>query len=103
MRLRRHLVPWLTLAVVLTSGACSQELFDLECDLVVVNESTCALSVVVDGREALVVRPGTDRSVAGIGPGRHVLEALDARGNLVQRRTIELATGEDFYWTLGHC
>ena len=33
----------------------------------------------------------------------HVLEALDSSGRLVQRRTVELATGEDFYWTLDSC
>ncbi len=49
------------------------------------------------------MRAGSDRTLDEVGPGRHVLEALDPQGRLVQRRVIELATGEDFYWTLDHC
>jgi hypothetical protein len=89
--------------LVLALPACNQEPFDTECALVVLNETTCNLQIYVDGREALAVRSGTDRTLADIGPGRHVLEALDANGNLIKRQTIELATGEDFYWTLDRC
>ena len=91
--------------VVVTAvlSSCDQRAFDSECDIVVLNESQCALAIYVDGREAMEVRPGTDRAFSNIGAGRHVLEALDSSGKLVQRRTVELATGEDFYWTLDSC
>ncbi len=92
-------------AVVLAAAlaGCDQRAFDSSCDVVVLNESSCAVAVFVDGRQVLAVKPGTERTVADIGSGRHVLEALDAQGRLVQRRTVELATGEDFYWTLESC
>ena len=91
------------LAVALLGSACDHDLLDSECDLVVLNHSGCALSIWVDGQEAFAVRAGTDRTLDDVGPGRHVLEALDPDGRLVQRRTVELAGGEDFYWTLDHC
>jgi hypothetical protein len=103
MRLPRLPLRVLGLALALALPACKDELLDSECNLVVLNESPCSLSIYVDGQEALAVRSGTDRTLDDIGPGRHVLEALDAQGKLVQRRAIELATGEDFYWTLDHC
>ena len=103
MRFARHVISVLTLVLVVAMAACSQELLDAECDLVVLNETSCSLSVYVDGQEAFAVRAGSDRTLDDIGPGRHVLEALDGQGRLVQRRTIEVATGEDFYWTLDHC
>ncbi len=84
-------------------SGCDQRAFDSECDVVVLNESACALAIYVDGRQVLAVKPGVERSFADIGSGRHVLEALDAQGRLVQRRTVELATGEDFYWTVESC
>ncbi len=91
------------LAIVLATPACEHDVLDSECDLVVLNESACGLSIWVDGQEAFAVRAGTDRTVNDIGPGRHVLEALDSQGRLVERRTVELASGEDFYWTLDRC
>ncbi len=102
MRVRRSLRV-LILALALTVTACEHDVLDSECDLIVLNESGCGLSIWVDGQEAFAVRPGTDRTLGDIGPGRHVLEALDPAGKLVQRRTVELASGEDFYWTLHHC
>ena len=93
----------LSLSTILLLAACNQELFDTECDVVVFNDTSCNVVVYVDGRRAFTVRPGIDRTLEDIGPGRHVLEVLDGSGRLVERRTIELAIGEDFYWTLGHC
>ena len=83
--------------------ACSQELFDNESDLVVLNDSACAIKIIVDGREAFTVKPGADRILDGIGKGRHVLEAIEGVDQVVERRTVELSQGEDFYWTLDHC
>lgn len=103
MRVRRFRFRLLALLLALTLPACKEDLMDSECNLVVLNESRCNLSVYVDGQEAFAVRAGSDRTLDEVGPGRHVLEALDPQGRLVQRRVIELATGEDFYWTLDHC
>lgn len=91
------------LVVALLLVACSEDMFDAECDLVVLNDSACDLSVYVDGREAFLVRAGSDRTLDDIGPGRHVLETLDQQRNLVERRSIELANGEDYYWILDDC
>ena len=103
MRLRRLYprVPILVLALALP--ACSQDHLESECNLVVLNETQCSVSVYVDGQEAFAVRAGSDGTLDDVGPGRHVLEAIDSQGRLVQRHVIELATGEDFYWTLDHC
>lgn len=90
------------LAVSVLAG-CSEDLFDAESDLVIMNESVCNLTIFVDGREAFVVRGGSDRTLDDIGPGRHVIEALDEHGNLVERRTIDLASGEDYYWFIYDC
>ncbi|MBW2531150.1 MAG: hypothetical protein JRI55_06690 [Deltaproteobacteria bacterium] len=78
-------------------------MFDAECDLVVLNDSACDLTVFVDGREAFQVRAGSDRTLDDIGGGRHVLEVLDERGGLVERRSVDLASGEDYYWILDDC
>jgi hypothetical protein len=93
----------LVLAAVVMLPACSDDPVDDESDLAVVNDSACDLVVYVDGREALPVAAGSDATLNDIGSGRHVVEALDSRGRLVQRRAIELAVGEDFYWTLDDC
>jgi hypothetical protein len=103
MRVRRLRFRLLALFLVLALPACKEDLLDSECNLVVLNESRCNLSIYVDGQEAFTVRAGADRTLDEVGPGRHVLEALDPQGRLVQRRVIELGTGEDFYWTLDHC
>lgn len=98
----RALVPALLLAVSILTG-CNEDLFDSESDLVIMNESVCNVMIFVDGREAFQVRGGSDRTLDDIGPGRHVIEALDEHGNLVERRTIDLANGEDYYWFIYDC
>lgn len=103
MRARRLRSRLLALFIALALPACKGDLLDSESNLVVLNQSPCNLSIYVDGREAFAVRAGSDRTLDEVGPGRHVLEALDQQGRLVQRRVIELANGEDFYWTLDHC
>jgi hypothetical protein len=103
MAVRRTLLVLSLLAVALTVSGCAQEHPDSECDLVVHNASACRLSIYVDGREAFAVRRESDRTLDDIGPGRHVVEAFDPAGKLVQRRTVELARGEDFYWALDTC
>jgi hypothetical protein len=103
MHLRRLCLNLLALATVLVLPACRDDVLDAECNLIVLNQSSCSLSIFVDGQEAFAVRPGSDRTLDDIGPGRHVLEAVDSQGKLIVRRPIELATGEDFYWTLDHC
>jgi hypothetical protein len=103
MRVRRLRSRLLVLFFALALPACKDDLLDSECNLVVLNESRCNLSIYVDGQEAFAVRASSDRTLDEVGPGRHVLEALDPQGRLVQRRVIQLATGEDFYWTLDRC
>ncbi|MEW6338327.1 MAG: hypothetical protein AB1625_13125 [Acidobacteriota bacterium] len=101
MRHRGSLAAVSLLALALAS--CGEDVLDAETDLVVLNDSACDLTIFVDGREAFTVPAGSDLSLDDIGPGRHVLEALDARGGLVMRRSIELASGEDYYWILHDC
>ena len=103
MGLRGHHSRLLILVLALTLLSCRQDLLESECNLVVLNETQCSVSVYVDGQEAFAVRAGSDGTLDDIGPGRHVLEAIDPQGRLIQRHVIELATGEDFYWTLDHC
>jgi len=91
------------LLVAFVAGGCSQDLLDGESDLVFLNDSRCDLTLWVDGREAFSVKAGAERVLDGIGPGRHVLEAIDAHGRVVERRSIELSQGEDYYWTLPSC
>lgn len=95
-------VPGLLVLVALLGSGCSEELLDGESDLVLLNDSSCALTVFVDGREAFTVQPETEQILDGIGTGQHVLEAIRG-GTVVERRTIELSQGEDFYWTVDHC
>lgn len=83
--------------------ACTEDMFDAESDLVVLNDSACDVVVYVDGREAFTVKAGLDRTLDDIGHGRHVLEALDHQGGLIERRSVELAGGEDYYWILDDC
>ncbi|MBP1621213.1 MAG: hypothetical protein H6Q02_1980 [Acidobacteria bacterium] len=98
----RRAAALLLLGVALLPG-CGGDPADDESDLAVVNDSACDLVVYVDGREALPVPAGSDATLDDIGSGRHVVEALDRRGGLVERRSIELAVGEDFYWTIDDC
>jgi hypothetical protein len=92
----------LLLLVALLGGGCSEDLLDGESDLVFFNDSSCPLRVFVDGREAFTVQAGAERILDGIGTGQHVFEAV--KGNtVVERRSVELSQGEDFYWTVDHC
>jgi len=96
----------LSAAVLLSAfmlASCSGDVFDAECDLVVVNDSACDLTVFVDGREAFDLGAGSDRTLDDIGPGQHVIEALNVHGTLVERRSIDLTTSEDYYWILSDC
>ena len=90
-------------SLLVVASACAGDVFDSECDLVVLNDSACNLTVYVDGREAFEVKAGSDRTLDDIGPGRHVVETLSTGGRLVERRSIELTTGEDYYWIVDHC
>jgi hypothetical protein len=92
----------LVLAALLGAG-CSEDLVDGESDLGALNDSGCTLTILVDGREAFNVAPGADRILDDIGTGQHLLEAVDPRGTVIVRRTVELLRGEDFYWTVEHC
>jgi len=103
MRALRLLAALTVVVAVLALASCSEEMFDNQSDLVVFNDSACQLTIWVDGREGFGVRPNSDRTLDDIGKGRHVLEAIDPRGSVVERRTIELAPGEDYYWTIEHC
>jgi len=91
------------LTAVFLLPACTEDMFDAENDLVFLNDSACDVVVYVDGREAFTVKAGSDRTLDDIGNGRHVLEALDHQGALVERRSVELAGGEDYYWILNDC
>ncbi len=89
--------------LLLVAAGCSDEMFDAECDLIVLNDSLCAVTVLVDGREAFTVASGSDRTLNDIGPGQHIIEALDSEGTVLERRTVELASGEDYYLILDDC
>lgn len=92
----------LFLGAVLLSG-CGSDILDDKNDLIVVNESPCDVTVFVDGRELLQVEAGADRAFSDIGYGRHVIEAVNHRGEVVTRKVVELAPGEDFYFVIGDC
>ncbi len=101
---RAAAVARLLVGVALVAGAaCDRALPEAACDLLVVNDTACTIVVFVDGRRAFAVAPRSDRTLEDVGTGRHVLEAIDSRGNLIERRPIELAGGEDFVWTITHC
>jgi len=93
----------LLVGLCLVSQGCTEDMFDAESDLVVLNDSACDVAIYVDGREAFSVKAGSDRTLDDIGNGRHVLEALDRQGGLIERRSVELAGGEDYYWILDDC
>jgi hypothetical protein len=90
------------LSVVAASG-CRERFLGRSSNVVVLNESQCSLTVFVDGWEALTVRHGSTRLIDNVGSGRHVLEAKDGVGHLVERRYIELRGGEDYYWRIETC
>jgi hypothetical protein len=90
-------------AIVVVATACGRDAPDTSCDLLVVNDTECTVVVFVDGARAFAVGPHSDRSLEEIGRGRHVLEATNSRGDLIERRLIDLSAGEDFVWTISHC
>lgn len=97
----RRLRSCLLLLVLLLS--CSGELAEENNDLIVVNEAPCDVSIYVDGREAFQVEAGSDRVLADIGEGRHILEAVTRSGQVVERKMVELAPAEDFYFVIDNC
>jgi hypothetical protein len=102
MNMRAWGVVLVLLSLVAASG-CRERLFGRSSSVVVLNESRCSLTVFVDGWEALTVRRGSTRMIDNVGSGRHVLEAKDEVGRLVERRYIELRGGEDYYWRVESC
>jgi hypothetical protein len=82
---------------------CSDSFWDEENDIVVINDSSCRLTIFVDGWEAFTVRPDTTRTVNDVGRGRHTLEAVDDDDRLIERRTVDLGRSEDYYWYIKHC
>jgi hypothetical protein len=102
--MRVRVLPALVLLpLAVAAGGCRDRLFEPQSDIVVVNQSRCTLTVFVDGWEAFTVRNDSTRTVDNVGSGRHVLEAKDDLGRLVERRYIELHSGEDYYWRLEAC
>lgn len=100
------LSPRLSLAalpVLMLGIGCQQHELRGQSNVVVLNESTCTVTVSVDGWEATSVEPSQIRTVDNVGVGRHVLEAKDDLGRLVERRYIELGDGEEFHWRLQTC
>lgn len=93
----------LLLALTLAAGGCREHLFGVQSDVVVANQSSCTLTISVDGWEAFTVGRDDTRTVDGVGSGRHVLEAKDEIGRLVERRYVDLRSGEDFYWRIDAC
>jgi hypothetical protein len=93
----------LILLLMLPVAGCHDRLLGHESALVVMNEAGCDLTISIDGWEAFTIQSGTTRSVDNVGSGRHVLEAKDHLGRLVERRYIVVAGGEDFSWTLTSC
>ena len=102
VRLRVHFA-LLLLPLLLAVGGCREHLFGVQSDVVVANLSSCRLTVYVDGWEAFTVGLDSSRTVDNVGSGRHVLEAKDGLGRLVERRYIELRSGEDYYWRIEAC
>lgn len=103
MRFRLWPAVALTAAAVLATAACRHHAWDGRSDLVVLNGSSCEVTVFVDGWEATTIRVGETETVDNIGAGRHVLEAKDASDRLLERRYVDLQGGEDFYWRLTSC
>ena len=61
MRRFASLVAVLVLAISLS--ACNDHFWDEECDIVVINGSSCRLRILVDGWEAFIIRPDDTRTV----------------------------------------
>jgi hypothetical protein len=100
---RRTLLLALAVVSVALLASCHGRDWDNECDLIVSNRSDCDLYVYVDGWEAAKVHNDSSRTIDDIGDGRHILEAKDEDGELIERRSIDLDDGEDYYWRLDDC
>ncbi len=90
-------------AVMVLLVGCGSDILDDKSDLIVVNESPCDVTVFVDGQEVFSVEAGSDRAFSDIGYGRHVIEAVNYRGEVVVRRVVDLAPAEDFYLVVNNC
>lgn len=97
----RSFAALLVAAVLLAS--CGSDLLDDKSDLIVVNEGPCDMTVLVDGQEIFTVEAGSDRAYSDIGYGRHVIEAVNTRGEVVVRQVVDLAPAEDFYLVVSDC
>jgi hypothetical protein len=93
----------LLLPLMVVAVGCREHLFGVQSDVVVANLSSCKLTVYVDGWEAFTVGRDSSRTVDNVGSGRHVLEVKDELGRLVERRYIELRSGEDYVWRIDAC
>jgi hypothetical protein len=90
----------LLLSLLLAAGGCSEHLFGVQSDVVFANLSSCRLIVNLDGWEAFTLGHDSRRAVDNVDSGRHVPEANDEAGHLVERRYIELRSGEEHYWRI---
>jgi hypothetical protein len=93
----------LCVALLALAGGCRNNDLDGQCDLFIQNHSRCDIIVFVDGWEAAHLPASTSRTVDDIGDGRHVLEAKDQDGRLIERRSIDIDRGEDYYWRIAGC
>lgn len=93
----------MALALVVVLAGCRDSFHDSQCDIFIANDSSCDLTIYVDGWEAGLVRADRTRTVNDVGTGRHILEAVDRTGRVVERRTLDLARGEDYYWRISSC
>ncbi len=91
------------LPLALLAAGCHDRLLGQQSDVVVLNQSSCNLTVSIDGWDAVTVPSGSTLVVDNVGSGRHVLEARDRAGRLVQRRYVEVASGESFSWSIASC
>ncbi|MGV8041781.1 MAG: hypothetical protein AB2L07_17540 [Thermoanaerobaculaceae bacterium] len=101
--MRRYAPLLAVLALLVPLSGCNDHFWDEECDVVVINDSSCRLRILVDGWEAFTIRPDDTRTVDDVGRGRHTLEALDEDDRIIERRNIDLDRGEDYYWYIDHC
>jgi len=93
---------WVGLALLVLPG-CSEHSWDCECDLVVLNDSHCDLTIIVDGQEAFTVHDHDSRTLDDMGCGEHALEARDEDGRTVELRHVDLHSCEDYYWRIDDC
>ena len=91
------------LPLALLAAGCHERTLGQQSDVVVLNQSSCVVTVSIDGWDAVTVPSGSTLVVDNVGSGRHVLEARDQAGRLVQRRYVELASGESFSWSIPSC